>query len=163
MFHVLYLQTTNQISLNLKMGISSPNENEVHNFYSVVRRFNDDPNDIPAFLEQIFIEMQGEKWSPNGGQRQLIEETGAGHTSMSAGDLVYDDKRNVVWICKGSGFEELRLKDLGTDEEIVGATLIKLLPLNSPSSLVKTTWIVPPALTALEQFMKDGESIDWVC
>jgi hypothetical protein len=38
-------------------------------------------------LEQVFRRMQGEMWSPNGEARELIEEKGLLHTSMSVGDI----------------------------------------------------------------------------
>jgi hypothetical protein len=41
--------------------------------------------------EIIFYEMQGEKWSPRGEARDLIQKSGAWHTSMSIGDVVVID------------------------------------------------------------------------
>jgi hypothetical protein len=42
-------------------------------------------------LEQIFHDMQGHIWSPNGEARSLIEARGLSHTSMSVGDAVVDE------------------------------------------------------------------------
>ena len=42
-------------------------------------------------LEQIFHDMQGHIWSPNGEARSLIEARGLSHTSMSTGDVVVDE------------------------------------------------------------------------
>lgn len=39
-------------------------------------------------LEEIFIMLQGENWSPRGEARTLIESLGLSHTSMSVGDVV---------------------------------------------------------------------------
>src|SRR5262249_30608608 len=39
-------------------------------------------------LEQVFHDMQGEVWSPNGEARALIISKGLAHTSMSVGDVV---------------------------------------------------------------------------
>ena len=39
-------------------------------------------------LDYIFVQMQGEVWSPNGEARSLIEGKGLSHTSMSVGDII---------------------------------------------------------------------------
>lgn len=39
-------------------------------------------------LEHIFHMLQAEEWSPNGEAWDLIEASGAGHTSMSVGDVI---------------------------------------------------------------------------
>jgi len=39
-------------------------------------------------LEDVFFQMQGEIWSPNGEARFLITSLGLRHTSMMTGDLV---------------------------------------------------------------------------
>ncbi len=41
-----------------------------------------------ALLEEVFREMQGESWSPNGQGRELIASKGLQHTSMSVGDVI---------------------------------------------------------------------------
>lgn len=41
-----------------------------------------------AQLERVFYMMQGENWSPEGEARDLIEQKGLRHTSMSVGDVV---------------------------------------------------------------------------
>lgn len=38
--------------------------------------------------DKVFGMMQGENWSPNGEARNMIEQSGAGHTSMSVGDIM---------------------------------------------------------------------------
>lgn len=40
------------------------------------------------YLEDVFVRMQGENWSPQGEARNMIAASGAGHTSMSVGDIV---------------------------------------------------------------------------
>ena len=50
-------------------------------------------------LEQVFILMQGEVWSPNGEARDLITGLGLKHTSMSVGDIVYDVDMKVYFQC----------------------------------------------------------------
>lgn len=42
-------------------------------------------------LEEVYSEMQGENWSPNGEARPLIELKKVDHTSMSIGDIVKND------------------------------------------------------------------------
>jgi len=39
-------------------------------------------------LNKIYSLMQGENWSPNGEARNIVKESGAGHTSMSVGDII---------------------------------------------------------------------------
>lgn len=46
--------------------------------------------------EQVFQRMQGEVWSPNGEARDLIQELGLVHTSMSVGDVVVSTETGKV-------------------------------------------------------------------
>lgn len=57
-------------------------------------------------LEQVFVMMQGEVWSPNGEARNLIQSKGLSHTSMSVGDIVQEENGKVQ-ICDNFGFVEL--------------------------------------------------------
>lgn len=59
-----------------------------------------------AGLEQVFMQMQGEVWSPNGEARAMIEELGLWHTSLSTGDVVLDDEGNV-WTCMFVGWKKV--------------------------------------------------------
>lgn len=56
-------------------------------------------------LEEIWRMMQAEMWSPNGEARQLIEEKGLAHTSMSVGDAI--KLGDEVWVAAGVGFNTL--------------------------------------------------------
>ena len=163
MFHVLYLQRGADFSLGLTLGAENPNENELHNFYKVVRKFKDNPKktDIPEFLEKIFMEMQGENWSPNGAQREFIESVGLSHTSMSTSDAVFDDKRNELWLCKGIGFEKIHVMDLATNDQMDGEALKRILPLNDVHEKVREVYIDQPPLTVMEQFLADADASDW--
>ena len=58
-------------------------------------------------LERVFMNMQGEVWSPNGEARDLIRSKGLMHTSMSVGDLAIDRDGNV-WLVAMSGFGQSR-------------------------------------------------------
>jgi len=42
-------------------------------------------------LEEVFMKMQADEWSPNGEARPLIEELGLHHTSMSVGDVAMNE------------------------------------------------------------------------
>jgi hypothetical protein len=41
-------------------------------------------------LDQVFRDMQGDVWSPNGAARDLIRDKGLVHTSLSVGDVIVD-------------------------------------------------------------------------
>jgi hypothetical protein len=47
-------------------------------------------------LEQVWMALQGENWSPNGEARNLIERLGLSHTSMSIGDCIEVDGRVMM-------------------------------------------------------------------
>lgn len=53
----------------------------------------------------IYGMMQGEKWSPRGQARSLIQRKGLGHTSMSVGDIIGISGR--FWLVDNAGFKEL--------------------------------------------------------
>ena len=57
-------------------------------------------------LENVFAEMQGENWSPNGEARPLIEEKGLQHTSMSVGDVI-ETADGEFFVVRPVGFKEL--------------------------------------------------------
>jgi len=56
-------------------------------------------------LENVWIYMQGEVWSPNGEARDLIKSKGLAHTSMSVGDIIIADGH--IWMVDNMGFELL--------------------------------------------------------
>ena len=58
-----------------------------------------------ASLDGIWIDMQGERWSPNGEARGLIKAKGLRHTSMSVGDVIVAD--GETYLCASVGFEKL--------------------------------------------------------
>ena len=47
----------------------------------------------------VFMQMQGEIWSPNGEARPLIKKLGLGHTSMSVGDCAYNVDTDTMYQC----------------------------------------------------------------
>jgi hypothetical protein len=56
--------------------------------------------------ENVFAQMQGEVWSPNGEARELIASLRLHHTSMSIGDVVQDDD-DAHWMCAHLGWQRL--------------------------------------------------------
>jgi hypothetical protein len=58
-------------------------------------------------LEDVFDDMQGENWSPNGEQRKLIEDLGLTHTSLSIDDAVFDVQNHRLYLCENFGWREL--------------------------------------------------------
>jgi hypothetical protein len=57
-------------------------------------------------LEDVFVQMQGEVWSPNGEARDLIRSKGLEHTSMAVGDVV-ENESGFLHVCAIFGFVEL--------------------------------------------------------
>ena len=65
--------------------------------------------DHPVSLEEVYHDMQGEVWSPNGEARDLIREKGLRHTSMSVGDIVHVSGQNGgCFIVDSWGFKKLQ-------------------------------------------------------
>lgn len=65
---------------------------------SVAGKFDD--------LDDLWMKLQGERWSPNGEARDLIRSKGLRHTSMSVGDC-FRFANGDVWICASCGFAKL--------------------------------------------------------
>lgn len=64
------------------------------------------------YLEDVYMAMQGERWSPEGEARRVIEMSDIGHTSMSMGDMVVVHHLNAdgskvcsVFACTSFGFQ----------------------------------------------------------
>lgn len=78
-------------------------------------------NDLQA-MEEIFIVMQGEKWSDPGSELQvpaqaLIKATpDVSHTSMSCGDIIVTEVGQVYMVA-AAGFDYLGMQ--GTDEMFI--------------------------------------------
>lgn len=62
---------------------------------------------VASDTEDVFWQMQGENWSPNGEARPLIKSLGLKHTSMSVGDVVVEILTNKMFLCMPSGFKEI--------------------------------------------------------
>jgi hypothetical protein len=56
-------------------------------------------------LDDLFVKMQGECWSPNGEAYSLIERKGLQHTSMSVGDIAVDQGTWETFIVDRFGFK----------------------------------------------------------
>lgn len=59
-----------------------------------------------ANLDDIYEMMQGENYSPEGEARNLIQQAGTCHTSMSVGDII-EDANGVFHLVSGIGFTVL--------------------------------------------------------
>lgn len=57
-------------------------------------------------LEDLYMSLQGERWSPNGEARPLIESKGLAHTSMSVGDIAVTSD-NEKYVVAMHGFKRL--------------------------------------------------------
>ena len=51
--------------------------------------------------QKIFSLMQAEAWSPQDQARSMIERLGAGHTSMTTGDVIVNQNKIVMFDKKG--------------------------------------------------------------
>ena len=60
-----------------------------------------------ADVNEVFYQMQGEVWSPNGEARELIRSLGLDHTSMSVGDVIYDVESQTYLRCNPFGWSEI--------------------------------------------------------
>ena len=75
-------------------------------------------------LEDLFVKMQGEVWSPKGEANDLIKGLGLHHTSMSVGDVAVDENRNIHF-CAMIGWEKLGFK-YKTNKELLNELNIKI-------------------------------------
>lgn len=57
-------------------------------------------------LDEVYHEMQGENWSPEGEARSLIRMLGLQHTSMSVGDVIEDIESGAFYQVMRVGFEQ---------------------------------------------------------
>ena len=57
-------------------------------------------------LYQVYRQMQGFVWSPNGEARTIIAAAGVHHTSMSIGDVAVDSTGRA-WVCTERGWIEI--------------------------------------------------------
>jgi len=62
---------------------------------------------IEKVMEEIWISMQAERWSPNGEAVDLIQSKGLHHTSMSVGDIVVHVKTGIAFMVDRWGFRPL--------------------------------------------------------
>jgi hypothetical protein len=82
------------INLSLGQKFANKNSNHLLNKESInethvsIGEFNFKNLKNIGSLDELFHVFQGEVWSPNGEARDLIEKSGATHTSMSVGDII---------------------------------------------------------------------------
>jgi hypothetical protein len=55
-------------------------------------------------IDDVYYQMQGEIWSPNGERRELIEALGLKHTSMSVGDVIFHVESGRYFVVDNVGF-----------------------------------------------------------
>lgn len=67
-------------------------------------------------LEDIFVMMQGDVWSPNGEARNLIRGRGLKHTSMMVGDIVKIG--STLHMVDSSGFEKVAAKEAAVERDL---------------------------------------------
>lgn len=60
----------------------------------------------PELLDELWVALQGENWSPFGEARGLIQSKGLEHTSMSIGDC-FRLPNGEVWIVSREGFKRV--------------------------------------------------------
>ena len=60
----------------------------------------------PALLDELWIALQGENWSPFGEANNLIRSLELQHTSMSVGDC-FKLPNDEVWQVASAGFEKI--------------------------------------------------------
>jgi len=80
-------------------GVDDPNTDDLNATHALMGKI------VGTDPEELFIALQGEKWSPRGEANNMIWKNGAGHTSMSVGDvLVIAEQVHIVRSC---GFKVL--------------------------------------------------------
>ena len=57
-------------------------------------------------LDDAWLQMQAEHWSPSGEARPLLERLGLSHTSMSVGDVILDED-GTYWECLDLGWRRV--------------------------------------------------------
>lgn len=72
------------------LGQHDPNPRDLTSTHVLLKEINTNGG-----LDEVFRQMQGECWSPNGEARDLIQNKGLHHTSMSVGDVIVDDVGNA--------------------------------------------------------------------
>lgn len=62
----------------------------------------------------VFLQMQGETWSPNGEARPLLKERHLSHTSLSIGDVIRDEAGRT-WVCDRVGWRKVPGQEVAGD------------------------------------------------
>src|SRR5262245_7491885 len=58
-------------------------------------------------LEDVYLKMQGESWSPTGDARELVACKGVRHTSMAVGDIAIELRSRFAYLVDRTGFKFL--------------------------------------------------------
>jgi hypothetical protein len=62
-------------------------------------------------MEDAWLQMQGEVWSPYGEAREAIKALGLAHTSMSIGDIFYNPEDGKYYWVAQFNFEEVFIRN----------------------------------------------------
>lgn len=108
----------------MSIDISMPNKGNTEVWYMKRELFRElnlrerdpDPSNLAAThvklgcveeecLEDVYVAMQGENWSPNGEANEFLRKKGVAHTSMSVGDVCVS--KGVAYIVEREGFVPL--------------------------------------------------------
>jgi len=72
-------------------------------------------------LREVFRNMQGEIWSPNGEATEMLTSKKIHHTSMSVGDIIYDIEAETYYVVAPAGFTLLKETSIITLQDIKNA------------------------------------------
>jgi len=79
-------------------------------------------------IEEIYIKLQADYWSPSGEANKLIRKLGLQHTSISVGDIIIFPKENKGYVVAGIGFKEFNIDmkeiQLNRDERLIKENLL---------------------------------------
>jgi len=99
-YNVFYLHP--DYAESYRFGTAFPVVGNLHKSHRHVRQFE------ATDLEDVFMQMQGEVWSPCGEQRGKIQRLGLHHTSMSVGDVIYDQEADKHFVVAPIGMKEIK-------------------------------------------------------
>lgn len=107
---IVWYQTRETFRLVSGIGIKDTIKSKENNFapimgdtHKAVCHFYQKGSNVN--LDKVFTWLQAENWSPNGEARELIQQLGLSHTSMSVGDIIQVDER--FFACEPFGWENI--------------------------------------------------------
>jgi len=107
-FHIYFATNKSFHEARINTVFTVNNLGMTHRFITTVEIETDTIVDQVDAHEEVFTRMQAEFWSPNGEARSLIYDCGVGHTSMSGGDIIYNEEtREFVQVMAFGGWKVL--------------------------------------------------------